>query len=120
MRAEDNQNYYLIQLTGASSREPYRVSGFIVKNGIPERIVENPIPHLAKVIGDQKYFGVIIKGKGNKFEVVIEDTKTGDKYPLGDIVFQNNNFPIGAVGIGVREKSNFEVGRFTVCNSYCN
>lgn len=120
VRAEDDENYYLIRLTGSASAEPYRISGFMVKKGIPERVMENPIPFLAKTIGDQNYFGVIIKGQGNKFEVVVEDSKTGNKYPLGNVIFQNNNFPIGAVGVGaVREKSSFEVGLFTVCNEIC-
>jgi hypothetical protein len=119
VRAQDNENYYLIQLTGAGAPEPYRVSGFIVKNGTPERIMDNPIPFLSQTIDDQKYFGLIIKGQGNQFDVVVEDSKTGNKYPLGKVVFQNNNFPIGAVGIKGREESSFEIGLFTVCNQIC-
>ena len=119
VRAKDENNHYLIQLTGASSKNPYFISGYIVKDGKLELVVTNPAPFLNKIIGEQKYFGVIIKAKGNTFEVLVEETATGNSYPLGNIVFKDNNFPIGAVGIGILEKSDFEVGLFSVCYSYC-
>jgi hypothetical protein len=118
LRALDDKNYYLIKLTGAASTEQYRVSAFIVKDGVSRRVFDNPIP-LANTISDQKYFTVIIKAQGDTFKIIIEDTATGKSYPLGNAVFDSNNFPIGAVGIGVMEKSSFEVGRFSVCNEIC-
>ena len=118
LRAVDNNNYYLIKLTGAASIEPYRVSAFIVKDGKPRRVMENPINFLAGTIGNKKYFGVIIKAKGDLFEISIADSETGKSYPLGNAEF-NNNFRKGAVGIGVMEKSNFEIGLFSVCYQIC-
>jgi predicted RNA-binding protein with TRAM domain len=123
VRAKDENNYYLIQLTGADSKEPYLVSGFIVKDGkVTERVLGNPIKfgNLEKTFSNQKPFTVIIKGHGNVFEVFVEDTATGNTLPLGNALFKDNNFPIGAVGLMGIEKSSFEVDSFTICNEVCN
>jgi hypothetical protein len=120
VRAVDNDNYYLIELTGESHKDPYLVRGWIVKNGKPaEEVLKLPIKFfLGEAIVQQKYFDVIIKAKGNTFEIFAVNTK-GEQRPLGTAIFNNNNFPIGAVGIGALENSSFEVGRFIVCNEAC-
>jgi hypothetical protein len=118
LRAVDDKNYYLIKLTGASSTEqPYRISGFIVKNGESKRLMDNPVNYLADTINEQKYFSVVIKAKGDTFEVTVENSTNGQSYPLGK--FSNDSFPIGAVGFKITEKSSFEVNRFSVCNEVC-
>jgi hypothetical protein len=122
VRAKDNNNYYLIQLTGGDSKEQYLVSGFIVKDGKPtERVLANSIKFatLEKTFSNQKYFTVIIKAQKNVFKISIGYATTGEIQPLGDAVFKDNNFPIGAVGLSGMEKSSFEVGLFTVCNEVC-
>lgn len=119
LRAKDEKNYYLVQLSGSKANEPYLISGYLVRDGRQELVVANPITFLAKTIGDQKYFGVIIKAQGDTFDVSVEDTATGNVYPLGKIVFKDNQFPIGAVGLSAIGKSSFEVGRFTVCSPFC-
>lgn len=119
VRAE-NENYYLIQLTGSQAENPYLVTASIVKDGkVTERILSNPIKFLLEdVLSNHKQFEVVIKARGNKFQIFAENG-TGELKELGNAVFKDNNFPIGAVGIIGGDKSAFEVGRFTVCNEIC-
>lgn len=120
VRAQDEKNYYLIQLTGEDAKTPYKISGFVVKNGkISEPVIAENTRHiLKKDITDEKYFSVFIKATGNIFEVYAE-TSSGKIEPLGKAIFKDDNFPIGAVGLSGAEKSSFEVGFFTVCNEVC-
>ncbi len=120
VRAEDSKNYYLIKLTGSQDENEYLVSASIVKDGKEtERILSNPIKFLLEdVLSNHKSFDVVIKARGNIFQILAEDG-TGELKNLGNADFKDNNFPIGAVGIIGGEKSSFEVSRFTVCNEIC-
>jgi hypothetical protein len=118
-RAQDENNYYFLQIAGAKAPEPFVAKGFIVRNGQAQQIFSNPIPHFAKTIAARKSFRVIIRGKNNTFEVFIEDSSTADKLPVGNIIDRDNIFNKGAVGIGIANNSNFEVASFTVCPTIC-
>lgn len=120
VRAEDVKNYYLIQLTGSRDENKYLVTASIVKDGkVTERILSNPIKFLLEdVLSNHKSFDVVIKARGNTFQILAEDG-TGEFKNLGNADFKDNNFPIGAVGIIGGDKSSFEVGRFTVCSEIC-
>jgi len=37
----DKENYYLITPTGPNAAEPYKFSGFLVKNGAPQRLSQS-------------------------------------------------------------------------------
>lgn len=119
LRAVDDKNYYLIQLNGKNSLAPNKIQAFIVENGkIKEKILDNPIP-VPQFFDNQKRFSVIITAKGNIFEVEVVNSM-GDSLSLGKVNFENNNFPIGAVGIkSTAEDSIFDIGFFTVCNERC-
>ncbi|HSK72790.1 MAG TPA: carboxypeptidase-like regulatory domain-containing protein, partial [Pyrinomonadaceae bacterium] len=119
LRAEDPQNYYLVQISGANAAEPYRVTGFIVRDGKQEQIFSNFIQHFSSTIAAKKPFRVIIKGEENVFKTFIEDSETGDRRELGNIIDRDKNFRKGAVGISGFGNSNFEVGFFTVCAKSC-
>lgn len=119
LRAVDDKNYYLVQLNGKNSLAPNKIQAFIVENGkIKEKILDNPIPD-PQFFDNQKRFSVIVTAKGNIFEVILEDSM-GERLSLGKVNFENNNFPIGAVGIkSTAEDSIFDIGFFTVCNERC-
>lgn len=121
VRAIDENNYYLIKLTGDASRNQYLVSAVIYKDGKPkEQVLSLGIGHvIKKAVVEKKDFEVIIKAQGDKFEIFATDVENGERVPLGRAEFKDNNYPIGAVGIGVDEKANFEVIRFMVCNQIC-
>jgi hypothetical protein len=115
LRAADDKNYYLIQITGASGEQPYFLTGYIVKNGrVAETLVPANIKAYAKTIEGQKFFNLIISAKGNVFRVTLEDIETGRSFVIGIIEDQNNTFPIGAVGIGTKDASRFDVNLFHI------
>ncbi len=116
-RAVDAQNYYLLQISGANAAEPYRVTGYVVKNGKAEQIFSNPIDNVASIVNKQ--FRLTIRGKDNVFRLYIEDSATGDGGELGNMVDRFSNFKKGAVGIAGSANSNFEVVFFTVCYRSC-
>ncbi len=121
MRAEDENNYYLIRLTGNTAKEPFTVSAVIFRNGKPTERVMPPTAAkhvIGKAVAGQKPFEIIIKAKGNTFEIFAVD-ETGVRRPLGNAVFKDNNYPIGAVGVAAMENSNFEIRRFIICHEFC-
>lgn len=118
-RAEDEGNYYLLQIAGEKAAEPFVAKGFMVRNGQPQQIFSNPIPHFAKTIAAKKSFRVLIRGKDNVFEVFIEDSEDGKVKPVGNIIDRDRIFSKGAVGIVAVNNSNFEVASFTVCAPNC-
>ncbi|CAN5307541.1 hypothetical protein BH10ACI1_BH10ACI1_30000 [soil metagenome] len=117
-RAQDAQNYYLVQLSGARAAEPYRATGYVVKKGRAEQIFSITIEAFAEIL--KKQFRFSIQGEGKLFKLFIEDSTTGDKRPLGNMTDPFNNFKKGAVGIAGNSGSKFEVVFFTVlCKGVC-
>ncbi|MEO7673657.1 MAG: carboxypeptidase-like regulatory domain-containing protein [Pyrinomonadaceae bacterium] len=115
LRAVDDRNYYLIQITGSAADEPYFLTGYIVKNGkVAEVLVPANIKAYAQSFGDRKYFNLTIEAKGNIFKMRLEDIETGRSFIIGIIEDQNNTFPIGAVGIGTKDASRFDVNLFNI------
>lgn len=116
LRARDSQNYYLLQVTGEKSDEPYTVRLFVVKNGVEQRIRAIPIPRGgAKAMGSGQFFTVSIKMIDYAITVEIEDTETGAPYPLGVLTDPARNFAVGAVGIAGHPNEENVIGRFVVC-----
>ena len=115
LRAADPENYYLIQLTGSAAAQPYFLTGYIVKNGkVAETLAPVSIRSYAKSFSDRKHFNLIINATGNVFRVRLEDTETGQSFIIGIIEDQNNTYPIGALGIGVKDPARFEVTNFHI------
>jgi len=118
LRARDSQNYYLLQLTGEKSDEPYVVRLFVVRNGVEQRIRAINIPRssgAAKAMGSGQFFAVSIKMIDFAITVEIEDSETGAPYPLGVLTDPARNFAVGAVGIAGHPNEENVIGRFVVC-----
>jgi hypothetical protein len=118
LRASDSQNYYLLQLTGEKSDEPYVVRLFVVRNGVEQRIRAINIPRssgAAKAMGSGQFFAVSIKMIDFAITVEIEDSETGAPYPLGVLTDPARNFAVGAVGIAGHPNEENVIGRFVVC-----
>lgn len=117
--AVNSENYYLIQLTGANAEEPFWLSGYVVTNGVRERLLSLPVQHLSTTLETNKDFRVSIKMKNNNIEVGIFDSESGKYFPLGGLTDPNRRFSIGAVGIysGVKEQDKF--GSFNICTPEC-
>jgi len=120
LRAEDEKNYYLIQISGEKAADPLVVKPFIVENGQARQLPAFSISHFAKTIKAKKSFGVIITGEGNRFKISIENSDTGEVREVGIIEDPNNKFKKGAIGIAGDKDSDFEVGIFRVCNRKCS
>lgn len=118
VRAQDKQNYYLIQITGAKADEPYVLRGFIVKNGVAQRFSSTlPADGFMNTLKANQFFAVSIEATDNKFKVLITDSETGDVLPLGTLEDPNRNFRTGAAGIAIRDNEQNEIERFVVCTA---
>ena len=116
LRAQDAQNYYLLQLTGETSDEPYTVRLFVVKNGVEQRIRAIPIASsAAKAMAAHQFFSVSVTVVDYAMTVEIEDSETGAPFPLGVLTDPARNFAVGAVGIAARNNEDNVIGRFVVC-----
>jgi len=115
VRAADAKNYYLIELTGSASAQPYMLTGYVVKNGrVAETLAPVSISSYAGTISNRKYFNLIISGSGNVFRVRLEDSETGRTFVIGIIEDQNNTYPIGALGVGTKDAGRSEVNQFYI------
>jgi hypothetical protein len=120
VHAQNENNYYLVQLTGPNSDEPYVLRGFAVRNGMPQRIGASiPLDAFTQTLKPNQFFTVTMNGVGNSLKVSLTDSQTGDVLPLGILTDPAGNFRIGAVGIGARDNEQNEVGRFIVCAGEC-
>lgn len=115
MRATDPENYYLIQLTGSGSAQPYMLTGYVVKNGrVAETLAPVSIRAYERTLADRKYFNLVITATGNVFRVKLEDSETGRSFVIGIIEDQNNTYPIGAIGVGTKDAGRSEVNVFHI------
>jgi hypothetical protein len=114
LRAQDQRNYYLVQLTGAQSDEPYVLRGFVVKNGALRPMQPSiSIEAFAKsLIGN--FFTVTLKVVANRISVSIHDSQTGDEQSLGILTDRDRHFTIGAVGLAAQAQEQNEIARFIV------
>lgn len=116
LRARDNQNYYLLQLTGAKADEPHVVRLYLVKNGLTRRIRAIPFSSAAaRVMDSGSYFSVTVKMVGYLITVEINDSETGGLHSLGVLTDPDQNFAVGAVGIAGRAEEENVIERFVVC-----
>ncbi len=114
LRAQDKQNYYLMQLTGAKADEPFVLRGYVVQAGRKQQLGRSvPIDAFAQSLTG-KFFTVVIQATGNVISVSINDSDTGDVLPLGKLTDTSKHFALGANGLGVSGTEQFEVARFIV------
>jgi len=116
LRARDNQNYYLLQLTGAKADEPHVVRLYLVKNGVVRRIRAIPFSSAAaRVMDSGQFFSVTVKMVNYQITVEINDSETGVLHSLGVLTDLDQNFAVGAVGIAARGEEENVIERFVVC-----
>jgi hypothetical protein len=120
VRAQDANNYYLIQLTGQNSDEPYVLRGYVVRGGQPQRMgAPIPLDGFTQTLRANQFFNVTMKMTDNSLKISITDSQTGDVLPLGILTDPARNFRIGGVGIAARDNEQNEIGRFIVCANEC-
>ena len=119
LRAADARNYYLVQLTGEKAAQPYLLRGFVVKNGVPQLIQSISINHFASTIQPKQFFKVHIRMTGNRMNVSIDDSQTGQSLPLGILTDSYQTFRTGAPGIVADGNERSDYGTFAVCAPEC-
>ena len=118
VRAADEKNYYLIQLTGANASEPYKLRGFIVKDGVATRQFGNTsdLSHLAGLLKADNYFTLLIIARGNRIGVAIVNTEEGgENLNLGILADANETFSIGGIGLLAQEGEQNQITTFQIC-----
>lgn len=121
LRAKNEKNYYLLQISGDQGVEKNIASLRAVKDGIlqPEPLSSASIPHFAKTLASKSGFRLTVQGDSKGFTVWIEDSETGKGGPVGLLTDQYNTYKKGAVGIAGLGKSDFDISFFRVCASKC-
>lgn len=120
VRGVDSQNYYLVQITGPNADEPYRLRGYLVRNGSEQRFGRTfPISQFSETLKPGKYFNIVLTMTGSDISVKVRDSETGDLLEIGRLPDPSNTFRIGAVGIAARGNEKNEVAQFSICVSNC-
>ena len=119
LRAEDNKNYYLLEISGAKGANPHTARLYAVKNGVAQFLNSATTVSFARSLASANGFRIMILGDAKGFTVRIEDSDTGQTHAVGLLTDQYNTYKKGAVGIAGQAKSNFEVNYFTVCTPSC-
>jgi hypothetical protein len=116
LRAQDAENYYLFQLTGERSDEPYVIRLWVVKNGAHQRVQAIPISRsTVGALTAGRFFSLSVKVVDYDMMVQITDSETGKPYTLGVLTDADHNFAVGAVGIAARDNEESVFERFVVC-----
>jgi hypothetical protein len=114
LRAQNDKNYYLVQLTGAKADEPFVLRGYLVHDGRKQQLGRSvPIDAFAQSLTG-KFFSVVLQAKDNVFTISINDSETGDVLPLGKLTDPGKHFALGANGLCAAGTEQYEVARFIV------
>ena len=105
-------NYYLIQLTGPRGDDPYKIKGYLVENGRPQLAVTQPINQISDIIGGKDFFEISIKATGK--QIIVSVVSKGSENVILAWTDRDDKFPIGAVGLAVHDREEYEVGKFIV------
>jgi len=122
LRAVDQKNYYLLEISGARGQVPNIARLFAVVNGVPKYLNAASTLAFTKALESTDGFRVIVRSDetgDTGFSIWIEDSNTGATHGVGDLKDQNNTFRKGAVGIAGLPKADFEVNYLRVCTPKC-
>jgi hypothetical protein len=120
VRAVDERNYYMIQITGKEAPEPYILSGMVIQDGMQKPFQTIRISHRASIIEKGRPFKIYITVTGNSFNVELWDDVEALPAPLGTLTDPYNTFQMGAPGIAAGfDKQKTEIQTFQVCAPKC-
>jgi hypothetical protein len=116
VRAVDERNYYLVELTGPQADEPYVLRSFVVRDGEVQRLQASlPTEGLRDTLQRGKFFTVLLRVEGYEIKVSVINSATGETVPLGVLSDPSRHFRIGGVGLAARGDERTEFARFYVC-----
>jgi hypothetical protein len=113
LRVQDQNNYYLVQVTGAKSEKPYTLRTFVVRNGEVTPLADVPFPK-HEIVKSQ--FNVTLTLVGQRLSVKLQDAATLiDFNHVLEVLDPGNTFQKGAVGVASLKGEIFQLGMFDVC-----
>ncbi len=113
LRAQDEQNYYGVRVSGLKDAEaPKKLRVFVVKNGV-ERVLQT-FPLAASMIAGQFSFTVRMNGKEIAFFLINEEGKPELVGSLTD-----DTFAAGTVGISARAGDRAKIYSYYICPGNC-
>ncbi len=116
LRAQDTNNYYLLELTGENAEEPLYVRLFTVKGGREQRLQAIKIPNAAAAaLKAGQFFSVHIEVTDNRIAVTLVDNQQAKDYPLGVLIDPGSTYAAGLVGVAARGTEESVIWRFIVC-----
>jgi hypothetical protein len=121
VRAQDENNYYLVQLTGPKSDDPYKLRTYIVRDGKPALLRSVSFENAKDALTPQTQVYLTISMTGQNLSVTLHNnTGSGEdfNYP-SSVLDPNNTFPKGALGFGSLKGEKFEIGFIQVCGAKC-
>ena len=120
VRAADEQNYYLVRLSGPRAETPNILSFYLVKNGQAPRSLQDFAVHNYKLT-DQFIFA--IKVAGGKFKFFIDDNSYDyQNKPIGLSTvgeYTDGTFAAGSVGIAAGAGDKAKIFQYLVCPGSC-
>ena len=119
LRARDQKNYYLLQISGNKADDANTAVLYSVINGQSKLIKSQTLLNFATTVSSDKGFGLKVHGDDTGFTVWIEDSNTGKVNPVGIFKDPLNTYQKGAMGIAALPKSNFDIRFFQVCTPVC-
>ncbi len=119
LRARDERNYYLIQITGGKADPQYTLRGFVVKDGVRTDLFPSsyhvPVKYYDRLIANGAVWPELtIECVGNKFTVYLGDSEGPEAIRLAVLEDPNNHFLRGAPGIAVRDDEQQMIEKFQV------
>jgi hypothetical protein len=97
LRAQDQKNYYLFELTTSKSESGRKSLNFyLCRDGKP--ILKNSIPVTENIEIPGDSFQLVIEARGNKFTCTLNSAKAPISPPATIGIFTDNTFSIGGVG----------------------
>lgn len=109
VRARDEKNYYLFQLTGPNGSSPKRFYSFICQDGEIKPLA-NPVIIAEPMTNPTESFTIVVEAKGSTITHKIElksAPKTDGPQPLSTIT--DYRISIGAIGFATKDEEQFLV-----------
>lgn len=120
VRAVDEQNYYLVRLSGPRAETPNTLNLFLVKNGQKPRSIYD-VSLRGYKLNDQFVFA--IKVSGSQFNFLIDDNSYNNiNKPIGLSpvgAHPDNTFAVGGVGVAAGPGDKAKIFQFLVCPGSC-
>ncbi len=110
VRARDEKNYYLFQLTGPSGSSPKRFYSFICQDG-EIKALANPVIIAEPLNNPTESFTIIVEAKGSTIthKIALKSApKTDGPQPLSPPI-TDYRIPIGAIGFATKDDEQFLV-----------